>query len=60
MREVKNFCLKEGLGLTCSAQHLGDDVRVIVFGKKSGKQEEAKAKYEPKNGSDGDYHGFEK
>ena len=34
MEDVKEFCQKEGLGLTCSAHYLGDDVRVIDWKKK--------------------------
>ena len=31
MKDIKKFCLGEGLVLTCSAEYLVDDVRVIKW-----------------------------
>ena len=43
MNDMKNFCMKHGVGLTFCAEYLGDDVRVTEW-KKNGKKEREKRK----------------
>ena len=51
---------KKGLGLTCSAEYFGDDVRVIEWKKKEEKLKRQDREDEPNDGSDGEYRGFQK
>ena len=60
MKDMKNGCLEEGLGLTCSAEYFGDDVRVIEWKKKEEKLKRQDREDEPNDGSDGAYRGFQK
>ena len=60
MKDMRNGCLAERLGLTCSAEYLGDDVRVIEWKKKEEKLKRQDREDEPNDGSDGEYRGFQK
>ena len=60
MKDMKNGCLEEGLGLTCSAEYFGDDVRVIEWKKKEEKLKRQDREDELNDGSDGEYRGFQK
>ena len=54
MQGMKNSCLNEGLGLTCSAEGTWETMEESTEGKKGKRQERED---EPKNGSDGEHEG---
>ena len=50
---MKDLCRREGLGLTCRAEYLADDVRVINWKKKGNKKENKTKEDEAKIQDDG-------